>query len=242
MPEIVVYATDLHGEIHAYERLFETGAGKNVKAVIIGGDITPFLTAMGDIALYQREFLEYYFIPKIKDFKKKAKKEIFVMMGNDDLRINKDVLDKAAKKGTFKLINQQVHRLGSKYVAGYSYVNETPFLLKDWEKTEDKIKKDLDALAKKSDPKRTIYSTHAPPKGTGLDVIFSGTHVGSSAIRDFILKHQPYLTLHGHIHESYQMSGNWREALGKTICVNPGKHNILVFDLNDLKTMEITGI
>jgi Icc-related predicted phosphoesterase len=242
MPEIVVYATDMHGEIHAYERLFEIGAGKNVKAVVIGGDITPFLTAVGDIALYQREFLEYYLIPKLRDFRKRAKKDIFMMMGNDDLKINTDVLDKSARKGIFKLINQRVHRIGKKFLAGYSYVNETPFLLKDWEKPEDRIKKDLNALAKKSDPRHTIYATHAPPRGTGLDVIFSGTHVGSKAVRDFIMKHQPYLTLHGHIHESFQMSGNWREVLGKTTCVNPGKQNILVFDLNDLRTMEILGI
>ena len=92
-----------------------------------------------------------------------------MMMGNDDLRINKDVLDKAAKKGVFKLINQKVYKLGNKFVAGYSYVNETPFLIKDWEKSDDDIKKDLNALAKKSDPKKTIYSTHAPPRGTGLE-------------------------------------------------------------------------
>jgi len=242
MPEIVVYATDLHGEIHAYERVLEIGAGKNVKAIIIGGDITPFLTARGDIAMYQREFLEYYMIPKLKDFKRKVKKNVFIMMGNDDLKINTDVLEKAEKRGLFKLINQKVYKIGGKYVAGYSYVNETPFLLKDWEKPEAKMKKDMDRLAHLSDPLRTIYVMHAPPLNTSLDVIFSGAHVGSSAIRDFILAKQPYLTLHGHIHESYQMSGNWREISGKTVSVNPGKQNILVFDLNDLKTMELLAV
>ncbi len=242
MQEIVVYATDLHGEIHSYERLLEVAAGKNVRAVIIGGDITPFLTAVGDIAMYQREFLEYYLMPRMKDFKKKVGKHVFMMMGNDDLKINMDVLEKFEKRGLFSLINQRVLRIGKKFVAGYSYVNETPFLLKDWEKTEAKMKKDLDAMAKKSDPKKTIYVTHAPPLDTSLDVIFSGAHVGSSAIRQFILKHQPYLTLHGHIHESYQMSGNWMEMLGKTISANPGKQNIMVFDLNDLRTMELLTV
>jgi Icc-related predicted phosphoesterase len=242
MPDIVVHATDLHGEIHSYERLLEIGAGKNVKAVIIGGDITPFLTASGDIAMYQREFLEYYLLPRLKDFKKKAKKDVFIMMGNDDLKINLDILEKVEKAGVFKLINQKVHKLGEKYVAGYTYVNETPFLLKDWEKSEEKIKKDLNKLAKLSNPKKTIYVMHAPPMNTALDVIFSGTHVGSKAIRDFILAKQPYLTLHGHIHESVEMTGNWREKLGKTVSVNPGKQNILVFDLNDLKTMEILAV
>jgi len=218
------------------------GSGKNVAAVIIGGDIAPFLTALGDIALYQREFLEYYLLPRLKDFKKKTGKEVFLMMGNDDLKINEEILEKGAGNGDFKLISEKVHKLGSKFIAGYTYVNQTPFLLKDWEKSEKKIKKDLARLAKYSDPKKTIYVMHAPPLNTSLDVIFSGSHVGSSAILEFILEKQPYLTLHGHIHESWQMSGNWREVLGRTIAVNPGKGNIMVFDINDLKTMEILAV
>ena len=242
MAKIVVYATDLHGDIHSYEKLLEIGAGKNVSAVIIGGDIAPFLTAVGDIALYQREFLEFYLIPRLKDFKKKARKDVFIMMGNDDLKINMDVLEKSAKRGIFKLMNQRVHKLGKKFVAGYSYVNESPFLMKDWEKSEDRIKRDLDRLARLSDPKETVYVTHAPPANTSLDVIFSGAHVGSMAIRDFILDRQPYLTLHGHIHESSQMSGNWKDVMGKTIAANPGQGNILVFDADDLKTMHVLAV
>jgi len=236
---IVVYATDLHGEIHAYERLLEMGSGKNVRAVIIGGDIAPFLTAMGDIALYQREFFKHYLIPRMLEFRKRTRKNVFIMMGNDDLKVNMGMLEEAEKKGAFKIMNQKVHRIGSKFVAGYTYVNETPFLLKDWERPEGRIGRDLYSMAKLADPKKTIYVTHAPPYGTHLDVVFSGSHVGSTAIMKFIMDAQPHLTLHGHIHESYQMTGVWREMLGKTVSVNPGKQNILVFDADNLKTMEI---
>jgi len=239
MPETVVYATDLHGEIRPYEKLLEIGSGKNVRAVIIGGDVSPFLTVMGDMALYQREFYEYYMLPKLKEFKKKTGKDVFVMMGNDDLKINLEILKKGEKEGDFRLINQKAYKIGSKYVAGYSYVNETPFLIKDWEKSEENIRKDLDRLAKLSDPKKTIYVTHAPPLNTSLDVVYNRSHVGSSALMKFILEKQPYLTLHGHIHESSQMSGNWKDVIGKTLSINPGKGSILVFDLNDLRTMEL---
>jgi Icc-related predicted phosphoesterase len=242
MPDIVVYATDLHGDIHYYEKLLEIASGKNIKAVIMGGDITPFLTAVGDVALYQREFLEFYLFPRLRAFRKNFRKDVFVMMGNDDLMINMDLMQKFEKTGIFRLINQKAHRLGKKYVAGYSYVNETPFLIKDWERPEERIKKDLENLAKLSDPKKTIYVMHAPPLGTHLDVIFSGTHVGSRAIREFIQKKQPYLTLHGHIHESCRMSGIWKDIIGRTVSVNPGKENFLVFDINDLKTMEILTV
>jgi Icc-related predicted phosphoesterase len=41
--------------------------------------------------------------------------------------------------------------------------------------------------------------------------------VGSTAVRDAILKHQPLLSLHGHIHESKGV-----QKLGRTTCINPG--------------------
>ncbi len=239
MAEIAVYATDLHGEVRDYERLLEAGSGRNVRAVIIGGDISPFLTAIGDIAIYQREFMEFYLIPRLKEFRRKTKKDVFIMMGNDDLKVNLDILEKGEKSGAFKLLDMKAQPLGDIFVAGYSHINEAPFLLKDWEKEEDEIAKDLKKLSGMSDPKKTVYIMHAPPLGTGLDVIFNGEHVGSRAIRKFIEEKQPLLTLHGHIHESPQMTGVWKEVIGKTISSNPGKGSILVFDIHDLKVMEI---
>jgi Icc-related predicted phosphoesterase len=46
---------------------------------------------------------------------------------------------------------------------------------------------------------------------TPLDI-----HAGSIAIRRFIEKRQPLITLHGHIHESTRITGSWRERLGRT--------------------------
>jgi len=40
--------------------------------------------------------------------------------------------------------------------------------------------------------------------------------VGSVAIRRFIAKHQPLLTLHGHIHESARITGAWRDRIDRT--------------------------
>ncbi len=41
-------------------------------------------------------------------------------------------------------------------------------------------------------------------------------------MRRWIENRQPLLTLHGHIHESPDLSGRWAERIGSTICVNPG--------------------
>jgi Icc-related predicted phosphoesterase len=69
---------------------------------------------------------------------------------------------------------------------------------------------------------------HAP-----LDV-----HVGSIAIQRFIEDRQPLLTLHGHIHESPRLTGNWRQKIGRThafTAAHDGPELALVrFDLDDL--------
>jgi len=73
-----------------------------------------------------------------------------------------------------------------------------------------------------SDQKRTIYVFHAPPFGTNLDMINKTTHVGSRAVRQFINKHQPYLSLHGHIHETVDASGRFTDTIGNTVVASPG--------------------
>jgi len=62
-----------------------------------------------------------------------------------------------------------------------------------------------------------ILITHSPPKGVG-DVTSGGISVGSTAIRDAILRVQPALALCGHIHDSWGAEGR----IGATRVVNLG--------------------
>ncbi len=80
----------------------------------------------------------------------------------------------------------------------------------------------LEDLASKSDPKQTIYVMHSPPHGTALDLMHDGQPVGSEAIKVFIERHEPPVTLHGHVHESYSRSGRIYDHIGKTLVLNPG--------------------
>jgi Icc-related predicted phosphoesterase len=77
---------------------------------------------------------------------------------------------------------------------------------------------------------RAIFNFHAPPYGTGLDEapalddtlrpMHGGAvmkPVGSTAVRDAILKHQPLLSVHGHIHESRGI-----KKMQRTLAINPG--------------------
>lgn len=93
-----------------------------------------------------------------------------------------------------------------------------------------------DDLAKLCPPARPwVFVAHAPPFGTKLDQSYKGESWGSRAIRDAIEKHQPLLSLHGHVHESPVVSGSFTHRLGNTIAINPGQtHDKLRFALVEI--------
>jgi len=67
-----------------------------------------------------------------------------------------------------------------------------------------------------------------------------GKHPGSKALRTFIDQHAPLLTLHGHIHEAPQLSGQYAIQLGPTWSVNPG-HDERRFQAVSLDTDDVAG-
>jgi len=73
------------------------------------------------------------------------------------------------------------------------------------------------------DQKKAIYIMHSPPFGTRLDFIQGGKSAGSRSIKAFIEENQPLLTLHGHLHESPELSGTYFDRMGETLSINPGQ-------------------
>lgn len=95
-------------------------------------------------------------------------------------------------------------------------------------------------LPQPKDPERTVYIIHDPPAGLGLDVCHGERQVGSKSVARFIEHHQPRLTLHGHIHESPDVTGVWQNHIGRTVCSNPGQvEKGLVWLEIDLETMTL---
>lgn len=88
------------------------------------------------------------------------------------------------------------------------------------------IAEELEKLTSGADMSKAIFLFHSPPYGSLLDQAEVGqpspslVHVGSKAIQNFIRQHQPYLTLHGHIHESTRVSGQWQQLFGLTQAFN----------------------
>ena len=90
------------------------------------------------------------------------------------------------------------------------------------------IQRDLESLAGGDDLSAAVFLFHSPPYDTPLDRAALDTvridhvpadvHVGSIAIRRFIEARRPLVTLHGHVHESARLTGQWRTRLGPTHC------------------------
>jgi len=97
------------------------------------------------------------------------------------------------------------------------------------------LEEELARLPAPRDPARAVYLIHQPPAGLGLDCAGDGRQVGSRAVHAFIRKVQPLLTLHGHIHESPDVSQLWSNRVGRTICIQPGARGALLGVLIDLE-------
>jgi len=92
------------------------------------------------------------------------------------------------------------------------------------------IQQDLETWIKNEDISNAIFLFHSPPYKTFLDrAALDGmmvdhvpldVNVGSIAIKRFIEEKQPLITLHGHIHESTRLTGQWQQQFGKTISFN----------------------
>ncbi len=88
------------------------------------------------------------------------------------------------------------------------------------------IARDLEDLTLGLDTTSLVMLVHGPPHATKLDrAALDGVlidhapldpHVGSIALRRFIERRQPLVTLHGHIHESARLTGSWRDRIGAT--------------------------
>jgi len=152
---------------------------------------------------------------------------IFVSPGNDDEMEVDDVIRAAevVELGEGRLIEFDGWSMIS---TGWS--NPTPWKTHR-EDSEEELAARIEAMASQvPDASRAIFNLHCPPFKSGLDdapaidadlkLLHGGRAlrpVGSTAVRQAIERHQPLLSLHGHIHES-----KGAIKIGKTLSINPG--------------------
>jgi Icc-related predicted phosphoesterase len=166
--------------------------------------------------------------------------------GNDDTFDIDDVIESSP---CVTFAEGKVVNLDGFYLASMGYTNPTPWDTFREAPEADLAKRINDVASQIPDMERAIFNFHAPPFDTGLDdapaldenlrPMHGGAvmkAVGSTAVREAILTHQPMLSVHGHIHESRGI-----KKLGRTLAINPGSvytDGVLqgaVIDLNEKK-------
>jgi Icc-related predicted phosphoesterase len=158
------------------------------------------------------------------------KKLLYFMAGNDDLAAIDEVVTEFKSIRNPDMTHSEIE--GGYEVVGLSNANMTPWrCARDVE--EEVLEQKLNTLAGMiQHPERTIAILHVPPYGSGLDtcpeldenlkIVAKGGQVvmksaGSTAVKAFLEKVQPMLSLHGHIHES---PGHIH--IGRTLSINAG--------------------
>lgn len=156
--------------------------------------------------------------------------QCYVVPGNDDIPAVDDVI--AQSETVVNPEGQCVPLDEDHEMVASGYSNPTP-----WdtyrELPEDELEAQLESLFSQATSAETLVAClHAPPYGSGLDAApmleddlkvsqaighVKFVPVGSKAVAEVIRKHQPMLTLHGHIHESRGV-----KKIGRTVVVNPG--------------------
>jgi Icc-related predicted phosphoesterase len=203
---LTFFVSDLHGRTSRYHKLFKAISREKPEAVFIGGDLLPHAWhAPESLDFPHRDFINDFLVRNFLVLRRELRDgypRVFVIMGNDDTRVEEAAVLDAAALGVWEYIHQRQVAFGRFKVYGYAYVPPTPFPLKDWERYDVSryvdpdavspeegfrsypvserdlkyatIKDDLDRLAKNQDMAGAIFLFHAPPYQTKLDVSAQG--------------------------------------------------------------------
>jgi Icc-related predicted phosphoesterase len=247
------FTSDLHGQGSLYEQLVAVVAAHRPEAVLIGGDLCQHALGEGGVGhqrlFLQGTLVE--FARRLREGSPGT--TLMLLMGNDDWAANMSCLEAHDGELWHVLHDRVVRVAGVAVaglswvpITPFTIKDwerwddgdpESPARLDGWssrggalerchfdpESRTPTIADALDGLAARTNAAETLFVLHSPPRGTRCDVIHSGQHVGSRAIRAFVEARQPPLVLAGHIHESARTSASYRDVVGRTIVVNPGQ-------------------
>jgi len=248
-----IYVTDLHGNRSKYERMFRHAQEIGARLMINGGDIAPHARHPEDQKRFYMEYLGPFFercqeagiryltltgnddlgsldelLDQICDrtpLVTHLSQRMVEVDGYWFIGMNRvtdfpfRLKDRARMDATGGVPGMQ---LGPGVLSTPDGFREIP----DWPQyaaTLPAIEQELKALPVPPDPARAVYVTHGPPSGNGLDRVSGGFNVGSAATLAFLMRTQPLLSLHGHIHESPVESNVWLARVGRTVCIQPGQ-------------------
>jgi len=213
--------SDFHGSIEAAHRTAAKAKRTQADAIVVCGDVTHF--------------------GSVKDAGKilapltSLDMPVLYVAGNCD----PSELAEAQITGATN-IHGQCHEISDVSFMGLGAAPTSRFY--SWfEMSEKKIMNALEQIADRCPPNKWLaVVSHAPPKGTSVDLAFSRMHAGSVSLRTFIEKRKPDIVFCGHIHEAKGV-----DHIDETIIVNPGpvRHgNCAIASLNDKIEVKLDSV
>jgi hypothetical protein len=172
--------------------------------------------------------------------------DVYVTGGNDDYLSIEPLIDDA--EWIVNAEGRVVELLPGVEMVSTGYGNETPWRCPR-DEPESSLAARIEAMTSRLvDARDAVFNFHVPPFASGLDrcmrldttvsppqpLAGEETDAGSTAVREALERHQPVLSLHGHIHESRGI-----RRIGTTQCVNPGSEysegvlNAAIIDFRD---------
>lgn len=196
-----IFVSDLHGSTSRYEKLFLLIGKERPRFVFLGGDLFPSALVHPLSGEAEEDDFPHQFMAKrfneLRSTLGDGYPDVFLIMGNDDLRAGETSMISIAEKGIWHYVHNIRFAAGGYRIYGYAMVPPTPFRLKDWEKYDvsrfvdhgcispeegarsveidathvryGTMKKDLENLTAQDDLSHAIFLFHAPPYDTGLD-------------------------------------------------------------------------
>ena len=133
-----LFASDLHGSLPRYRRLFERLVAEAPAGVFLGGDLLPpaFSAAAGRGGT-QAGFVEEVLLPgfaAVRAALGERTPRVFLILGNDDCRAEEEAIVAAGRDGLWEYAHARRTDFGRHRVYGYACVPPTPWQLKDWER------------------------------------------------------------------------------------------------------------
>lgn len=133
-----LFATDLHGHIDRYEKLFKEIVSRGPDVVFLGGDLLPHpLRNTGVTERGFSNFIKDFLAPGLNQLRKTLGNEypaVLAILGNDDYHSEEREMLELDSEGLCRYIHNRKTNIARHAVYGYAFVPPTPFALKDWER------------------------------------------------------------------------------------------------------------
>ena len=191
----ILALTDIHG---AYAMAEEIIVAESPDVLIVGGD----LTTIGTVKEAEDAVRRFQNICE----------RVYCVAGNMDLPQHDELFERLGISLNGRAVQIDAVAFFGVSAAPHSALH-TPYEISE-EEIARRIRSGWNAVGH---ARIKVFVPHTPPYGTKLDIVHTGIHVGSTAVRNFIEGYKPEVVVCGHIHEARGV-----DSIGESCIVNCG--------------------